>query len=118
MIRSNASSGERWQRHASARSALTFAIGEALRGIVARPGQAIMLAMSVAIGVALALAIIAASRGVEVRVTRLLEIDPAPPEIQFDEIDRVLTQTRDLLIKLAFGFTAALVGAVTWMSIG
>jgi predicted lysophospholipase L1 biosynthesis ABC-type transport system permease subunit len=95
-----------------------MAAGEAVKNMAKRPGQAAMLMGSVAIGVALALAIIAASRGVDDKVSVLLDIDPMPPQIDFAEIDRVLDQTRGLLTKLAFAFTAALVGTVTWLSIG
>ena len=49
--------------------------------------------------------------------TVLLAIKPRPPQIDFNEIDAVLQQTRTLLTRLAFAFTAVLVGAVTWLSI-
>jgi hypothetical protein len=105
-------------RQVTGKLALTMAAGEAMKNIAKRPGQAAMLLGSVAVGVALALAIIAASRGVDDKVSGLLDIRPMPPQIDLAEINRVLDQTRSLLTKLAFAFTAALVGTVTWLSIG
>lgn len=99
------------------RGALRRAVNEAIASLKKRPAQAAMLLGSVAIGVALALAIIAAGRSVQDKVTVLLAIKPRPPQIDFNEIDAVLQQTRTLLTRLAFAFTAVLVGAVTWLSI-
>jgi hypothetical protein len=102
-------------RQVTGKRALTMAAGEAVKNIAKRPGQAVMLLGSVAVGVALALAIIAASRGVDDKVSSLLDIRPVPPQIDLAEINRVLDQTSSLLTKLAFAFTAALVGTVTWL---
>ena len=99
------------------RGALRAAGLEAIDSLKKRPAQAAMLLGSVAVGVALALAIIAAGRSVQDKVTVLLDIRPRPTQIDFDEIEDVLQQTRTLLTRLAFAFTAVLVGAVTWLSI-
>lgn len=74
------------RRRVAGATAFRMAIGDGLRSIVNRPGQALMLALSVATGVALALAIIAASNGVERKVAQLLDIKPQPPQINFGEV--------------------------------
>lgn len=80
------------------------------------PGRAIVLVLSVAAGVALAIAIIAASNGVDDKVNSLLHVGPLPPQIHINDIQKVLDQTRDILTKLAFTFSAVLVGMVTWVT--
>jgi predicted lysophospholipase L1 biosynthesis ABC-type transport system permease subunit len=112
---------QRYERHArqiTGKAAFKMAAGESVRNIAKRPVQAVMLAGSVAIGVALAMAIIAASRSVDQKVSMLLDFDPMPPQINIAEINQVLEQTKGLLTKLAFAFAAALVSTVTWLSIG
>jgi predicted lysophospholipase L1 biosynthesis ABC-type transport system permease subunit len=95
-----------------------IALQEAGRSIVSRPGQTILLVLSVATAVALAISIIAAGRGVEEKVSALLDIPLLPPVIDLASIHQILDQTRSLLKGLSYAFTAALVGTVTWVSIG
>ncbi len=94
-----------------------------LRTIRHRPGRSVGVAIAVAVGVALAIAIIAASNGIQTRINDLLVGNHSPQELQQSGIDintiqAVLQDTRDLLTKLAIGFTAALVALVTWTTMG
>jgi ABC-type antimicrobial peptide transport system permease subunit len=89
----------------------------ATRNIVEEPLRSLVLSLTVATGVALAITIIAASNGVERKVNDLLAA-PLPAIINLNDIHSVLHQTRDVLAFLAYLFTAALVGIVTGMSVG
>lgn len=95
-----------------------MAVEQARRNIRHRLGQSVVLVTSVAFGVALAISIITAGAGVEQEVNRLLNIPGLPSQVDLVEIHNVLDQTRNLLRILAYAFTAALVAAVTWISMG
>ena len=113
-------------------AALSFRSERIWRNITDRPGRSMMIVLAVAIGVGLAIAIIAASSGIQTKVNTLIQ--PAangafPPGdagapanasggIDINTIHDVLVQTRDLLTRLAIGFTAMLVGIVTWVTMG
>lgn len=88
-----------------------------------RPARALAIIAAVAVGVAIAIAIIAAADGIETKINMLLNTsDPTRAQalsqagVNFDQIQSVLRQTKDLLTKLAIGFTAAIVGLVTWVT--
>lgn len=76
--------------------------------------------IAVAVGLSLAITIIAASHGIDTEVRS--QLDPLSSNGNFqqniDTIHSVLGQTRDLLTKLSIGFTAALVGLITWVTMG
>lgn len=109
--------GGRTRRVAGGR-ALRMAAREGLANVLRRPGSSFALGCSVSVGVALALAIIAASNGVNDRVSLLLAVPQLPPQINLAAIHDVLHQTRTVLTGLALAVTAALAGFVTWTSLG
>jgi hypothetical protein len=101
--------------------------GRIARNIGDRRSRAISIIMAVAVGLAIAIAIIAASEGVDTQINRILDNSGtqgatggqgffSSKDIQ--EIRRILHETRDLLTILAIGFTAAIVGLVTWVNMG
>ncbi|HEU5442000.1 MAG TPA: ABC transporter permease [Ktedonobacterales bacterium] len=93
------------------------------RNIRDQPWRSLSIVIAVLVGIAIAIAIIAASNGIEHKINELLQTN-SPDESQslrragvnLDDIQAVLSTTRDLLTKLAIGFTAALVGLVTWVN--
>lgn len=89
--------------------AMSFWAGRIKRNITDRPWRAFSVAASVAVGVALAIAIIAAANGIQDKITE------QAPEIA-DRLNPILQDSKGLLTKLAIGFTAALVGLVTWIN--
>jgi putative ABC transport system permease protein len=95
-----------------------MAVERAGLNILEEPGRSAMIILSVGTGVALAISIIAASNGVQEEVNILLNAQQLPPEISVTSIQQTLIESRSLLTKLAFDFTAALVGLVTWVSMG
>lgn len=98
--------------------AFQIAVDEGARNLVRRPGQALIVILSVAIGVALAIAIIAAGKGVEEKVDSLLGGQSLPPQVDVDEIHLVLDEARALLRNLSYAVTVVLVGTATWITIG
>jgi predicted lysophospholipase L1 biosynthesis ABC-type transport system permease subunit len=96
--------------------ALGMAIERAGHNIIHGPVRSTIIAGSVAAGIAIAIAIVAASNGVDDKVNSLLNVGPLPTLIKLDTIQKVLDQTRDTLTGLAFAFTAVLVGLVTWVT--
>jgi ABC-type antimicrobial peptide transport system permease subunit len=71
--------------------------------------------LSIASGIALALAIITASNGVDEQVKNWLNI-PLPPQINLNNIHNVLDQTRDMLTWLSYIFTSVLIAIITWIT--
>ncbi|HKD76533.1 MAG TPA: FtsX-like permease family protein [Ktedonobacterales bacterium] len=108
------------QRTGSA--AFRFHLERIQRNIADRPGRALSVAVAVAVGVSIAIAIIAASNGINTKISDLLPSQSAPgPDgqaIDIPTIHEVLVETRDLLTRLAIGFTAVLVGLITWVTMG
>ncbi|SRR5579884_1535446 len=108
------------QRTGSA--AFRFHLGRIQRNIADRPGRALSVAVAVAVGVSIAIAIIAASNGINTKINDLLPSQSVPnPDgqtIDIPTIHEVLVETRDLLTRLAIGFTAVLVGLITWVTMG
>lgn len=107
--------------------AILYRLGHVWRNIADQPIRAISIIAAVAVGVSIAIAIIAASDGIEAKVNALLNvggtIDHAHQAaylkaagVDFDSIHQVLMQTRRLLTVLAIGFTAALVAIVTFVT--
>lgn len=94
-------------------AALVIAFGEGSAGVFRRPGQSLGVVVALAAGVAIALAISATGRAVETTVTRMLGAGPRPP----DEIAQTLGEAQVVLTALAFAYTAALVAAVTALSL-
>ena len=98
--------------------ALMFHLERIQRTITDRPGRALSIIIAVAVGVSLSIAIIAASNGIDDEVRK--QLDPLSSAGNFagniNTIHGVLSQTRDLLTKLSIGFTAALVGLITWVT--
>jgi putative ABC transport system permease protein len=83
-----------------------------------RRGWSVAIVLTVALGVALAIAIIAAIQGTQDEVKGLLDIGiPLPPQIDSGRIFDALDQARFGLTTFAFGVTAVVVASVTWMSI-
>ena len=89
--------------------AMTFWVGRIQRNIKDRPWRAFSVAASVAVGVALAIAIIAAANGIQDKIAE------RAPGLS-DQLTPILQDSKNLLTKLAIGFTAALVGLVTWIN--
>lgn len=89
--------------------ALSFWAGRIRRNITDRPWRAFSVAASVAVGVALAIAIIAAANGIQDKIGERV------PQLS-DQLSPILSDSKALLTKLAIGFTAALVGLVTWIN--
>lgn len=89
--------------------AMSFWVGRIQRNIKDRPWRAFSVAASVAVGVALAIAIIAAANGIQDKITGQVP-DLAP------KLNPILQDSKSLMTKLAIGFTAALVGLVTWIN--
>jgi hypothetical protein len=89
--------------------ALSFWSGRIQRNIMDRPWRAFSVAASVAVGVALAIAIIAAATGIQNKIGQ------QAPQLQ-DTLTPILQDSKALMTKLAIGFTAALVGLVTWIN--
>lgn len=89
--------------------AMTFWVGRIQRNIKDRPWRAFSVAASVAVGVALAIAIIAAANGIQDKIAE------RAPQLS-DQLTPILQDSKSLLTKLAIGFTAALVGLVTWIN--
>ena len=114
------------RRQRSGGEAVAHLLSRILRNITDRPWRSVSIAFAVAIGVGIAIAIIAASTGIEQKVNTLLtgngtnnsDASLKAAGVDIDTIHNVLIQTRDLLTKLAIGFTAALVGLVTWVTMG
>ncbi len=102
------------------RSGLGFLLLVIWRNMTDAPGRVVKIVGAVAVGIALAIAIIAASEGIDTRVTALLDVPSAVDlravGINVAAVHEILTQTRNLLTKLAIALTAALVGWVTWGS--
>jgi ABC-type antimicrobial peptide transport system permease subunit len=101
-------------------SLLFYRVGRIRRSIGDHPWRAAGIAGSVAVGVAIAIAIIAASNGIDAKINYLLGTDGADRVdqlrqvgINVSDIQSVLHDTRNLLSHLSVGFTAALVGLVT-----
>lgn len=102
---------------------LFFRIDRIRRNLIDRPWRASGIACAVAIGVAIAIAIIAASNGIDVKINSLLGVNgPGHADrlrqegINISDIQSVLRDTSGLLTRLSIGFTAALVGLVTWVT--
>jgi ABC-type antimicrobial peptide transport system permease subunit len=89
--------------------AMTFWVGRIKRNITDRPWRAFSVAASVAVGVALAIAIIAAANGIQDKIGQ------QDFELQ-QKLSPILNDSKHLLTRLAIGFTAALVGLVTWIN--
>jgi ABC-type lipoprotein release transport system permease subunit len=108
------------QRTGSA--AFRFHLERIQRNITDRPGRALSVAVAVAVGVSIAIAIIAASNGINTKISDLLPSQSdsgfGGQTIDLPTIHAVLVQTRDLLTRLAIGFTAVLVGLITWVTMG
>jgi hypothetical protein len=108
------------QRTGSA--AFRFHLERIQRNIADRPGRALSVAIAVAVGVSIAIAIIAASNGINTKISDLLPSQsaagPDGQTIDIPTIHEVLVETRDLLTRLAIGFTAVLVGLITWVTMG
>ena len=79
-------------------------------------GRSLLIILTVAVGVALAIAIIAAANGCDDKVRNLLAIRLLPPQIDLSTIQGTLDQTRDALTYLAYVFSGMFVGIVTWVS--
>jgi len=91
------------------------------RGITDGPYRSLGIVASSAVGVAIAIAIIGASNGIQDKINSLVK--PAQnlgqqSPIDVNTIQQVLTQTTNLLTILSVLFTAAIVGLVTWISTG
>lgn len=90
------------------------------RNVTDAPWRALGIAVSNAVGVAISIAIIAASDGIDKKIRSLLPDSNAASMsasgIDISTIHSVLTQTKDVLTVLAVVFTAAVVGLVTWIS--
>ena len=88
--------------------------------MVDSPWRALGIMATNTLGVAISIAIIGASDGIDARIREILgkHSDAAlkAAGIDIDTIHTVLTQTRDLLTVLTVIFTAAIVGLVTWIS--
>lgn len=101
-------------------SALFFHLERIRRNITDRPGRALSVVIAVAVGVSIAIAIIAASNGIDSKITDLLpsqsDANAASQSIDIPTIHAVLVETRNLLTNLAIGFTAMLVGLITWVT--
>lgn len=114
--------GLKRRKRRSGITALAYSASRAWRNITDHPWRAVTIAGAVAVGVAVAIAIIAASDGINTKVTDLLsthgQVDLSQYGVDVPTIHQVLLQTRDLLTKLAIAFTAALVGLVTWTTMG
>lgn len=109
----------------SAISTTAYRIRRIRRKIAYRPWHALRLMATVALGVGLAIAIIAASEGINSKINRLLHSDDAASEqalqhagINLASIQSVLIDTRQLLKGLAITYTTVTVGLVTWISLG
>src|SRR5205085_5839511 len=81
-----------------------MAIERAGYHIIHAPTHSAIIVLSVASGIALAIAIIAASNGVDEQVKIWLNVKSLPPQVNLGNIHKVLDQTRDTLTILAFIF--------------
>lgn len=104
-------------RERTSSEAFFYRIGRIWRNLTDQPIRAFSIAFAVALGVSIAITIIAASDGIEIKINALLDthnlFDLQSVGINLDSIHQVLIQTRILLTTLAIGFTAALVSIVT-----
>jgi ABC-type antimicrobial peptide transport system permease subunit len=101
----------------SGKKALTLAMKEGLRDIRMYIGRSFLIVLSVASGVALAIAIIAVANGVDDQVKSLLQLKFLPPQINLKQIQQTLDQAREALTWLALIFSGCFVGMVTWISL-
>lgn len=106
------------RRQRTGGDAMNYWLARVWRGIADRPGSSFSVVLAVAVGVAIAIAIIAASNGINTKISSLLDGhgDLSGAGVDLGTVHSVLVETRDLLTKLAIGFTAALVGLVTWVT--
>ena len=92
------------------------------RNILDGPYRSLGILGSCAVGIAIAIAIIGAANGLQTAINNILTpsngFDPNQFGINASTISQVLAQTQSLLTKLSIGFTAAIVGLVTWISTG
>lgn len=100
-------------------------IGRIRRKIAYSPWHALRLIATVAIGVGLAIAIIAASEGINSKINRLLHSNDVASEqelhragIDLPSIQSILIDTRNLLKDLAIAYTTITVALVSWISLG
>ncbi len=107
--------------------AVNYRLGRIMRSFTDNPWRAVIVAGAVAVGVALSIAIIAAGDGVQSAITNFLGAadtgqacphPPLPNGLDICQIQQVLDNTQSLLIKLGVAFTAALVGLITWVTMG
>lgn len=97
--------------------AMSFWVGRIQRNIKDRPWRSFSVVAAVAVGVALAIAIIAAANGIQYKIDGLQGGGGSQQGgLNFTTIESVLTDAKSLLTKLSIGFTAALVGLVTWIN--
>jgi len=92
------------------------------RNILDGPGRSLGIMVSCAAGIALAIAVIGVASGLQTAINNILQpvngVSPSQFGIDVSTIQSVLTSTQGLLTKLSIGFTAAIVGLVTWISTG
>src|SRR6266566_8437523 len=102
--------------------AVLFTFERIGRSIVHQPSLVLSIAGGVAVGVGFAIAIIAASNGIEREINILIGTHSKAEfnalGIDVDSLRLVLSQTRNLLTNLAIGFTAALAFIATWVTMG
>ena len=92
------------------------------RNILDGPGRSLGIMVSCAAGIALAIAVIGVANGLQTAINNILApsngVSPSQFGIDVSTIQSVLSATQGLLTKLSIGFTAAIVGLVTWISTG
>lgn len=103
--------------HVSTPLALLIAFGEGTRGVFRQAPQSAAVVATIALGVGLALAISAIGRAVDANVSSLLAAGPLPAAFKIDSITRTLDESQRVFTLLAFFYTAALVVAVTVLSL-
>jgi hypothetical protein len=103
--------------HVGTIGALGFAFGEGTAAIVRRPAQSLAVVATIASGVGLALAISALGRAVEANVSEFLNSGPLSSGLEGETIKHTLDESRRIFTALAFVYTAALVIAVTVLSL-
>ena len=101
----------------SGERALFNAIQDGLREMPRRRGLSRRVIFSVAASTALALTIGATGKGVDAKVAGLLDFPDLPPQIDTKEILRTVNQAKQILMVLAFSFTAVLVAAVSELAL-
>ncbi len=104
----------RTRKHRSALEVVSFRISRVWRSLKGHRLAALTIVAAVVVGVSIAVAIIAASEGIDTKIDSVLDTRG----LNIAAVKEVTSQARRLLRKLAIGFTATTVLVVTGVILG